>query len=80
VGSEGIAVGSDGEVQDLTMRSFGILQSRSMPQVTVRLVDGPSASPVNGSDAVFAAVAAARWLANGAPPTWPTDRSAARRR
>ena len=31
-------------------------------------------APVNGSDAVFAAVAAARWLADGLAPTWPTDR------
>jgi hypothetical protein len=31
--------------------------------------DGP---PVNGSDAVFAAVAAATWLAQGCPPDWPT--------
>ena len=30
--------------------------------------------PVNGSDAVFAAVAAARWLADGLPARWPTDR------
>jgi xanthine dehydrogenase small subunit len=80
VGSEGIAVGADGQVQDLTGRSFGILQARAMPQVTVRLVDGPAATPVNGSDAVFAAVAAARWLADGTPATWPTDRSGAGRR
>ena len=80
VRSEGIAVGPDGQVQDLTVRSFGILQSRAMPQVTVRLVDGPEGSPVNGSDAVFAAVAAARWLADGVPPTWPTDRTGAGRR
>jgi hypothetical protein len=31
--------------------------------------DGP---PVNGSDAVFAAVAAAAWLAQGLPTDWPT--------
>jgi len=29
--------------------------------------------PVNGSDAVFAAVAAAVWIARGLPPMWPTD-------
>ena len=28
--------------------------------------------PVNGSDAVFAAVAAAVWLHQGCPPDWPT--------
>ena len=37
VGSEGIAVAPDGRVQDLTVRSFGILQARAMPEVTVRL-------------------------------------------
>jgi hypothetical protein len=66
------------------MRSFGIVQARAMPQVTVRLADGPAdgpaESPVNGSDAVFAAVAAARWLADGLPAAWPTDRSGAGRR
>jgi len=80
VRSEGIAVAPDGVVQDLTVRSFGILQSRAMPVVTVHAVDDPSAPPVNGSDAVFAAVAAARWLADGLPPVWPTDRAAAGRR
>jgi hypothetical protein len=42
-----------------------------MPPVDVEIIDdgGP---PLNGSDAVFAAVAAAVWLAQGAPPEWPT--------
>ena len=35
VRSEGIAVDADGSVQDLTIRSFGILQARAMPRVTV---------------------------------------------
>ena len=78
VTSEGIAVDDQGTVQDLTVRSFGILQARAMPSVTVRLVEG-TGDPVNGSDAVFAAVAAARWLAWGLPPAWPTDRSGAGR-
>jgi len=80
VGSEGIAVAPDGMVQDLTVRSFGILQARAMPAVTVRCTDGEGATPVNGSDAVFAAVAAARWLADGLAPSWPSDRSGAGRR
>jgi len=79
VGSEGIAVDPDGQVRDLTVRSFGILQARAMPAVTVRCVDGEGSPPVNGSDAVFAAVAAARWLADGLAPSWPTDRSGAGR-
>ncbi len=77
---EGIAVGADGAVQDLTVRSFGILQARAVPPVTVRIIDEPQRPAVNGSDAVFAAVAAARWLADGLAPTWPVDRAGAGRR
>ncbi|HEY4928511.1 MAG TPA: 2Fe-2S iron-sulfur cluster-binding protein [Acidimicrobiales bacterium] len=80
VGSEGIAVSPDGQIQDLTIRSFGILQARAMPRVTVRLVEETTGPPVNGSDPVFAAVAAARWLADGLPSAWPTDRAGAGRR
>jgi hypothetical protein len=80
VRSEGIAVSPDGTVQDLTIRSFGILQARAMPAVSVRIVDEPDRAPVNGSDAVFAAVAAARWLADGLPAEWPSDRGGAGRR
>ena len=79
VRSEGIAVDADGAVQDLTVRSFGILQARAMPEVTVRVADrdGP---PVACSDAVFAAAAAAAWLATGLVPQWPVDRAGAGRR
>ena len=80
VRSEGIAVSAEGTVQDLTVRSFGILQARAVPRVTVRIIDDPEASAVNGSDAVFAAVAAARWLADGLAPSWPVDRAGAGRR
>ena len=76
--SEGIAVGDTGEVRDLTVRSFGILPARAMPEVQVTVV-GSGAPPVNGSDAVFAATAAACWIAQGLPATWPSDRSGARR-
>ncbi len=60
VRSEGIAVSPEGAVEDLTVRSFGILQARAVPAVTLRVVDDPQGPPVNASDAVFAAVAAAR--------------------
>ncbi len=70
VRSEGIAVGGSGEPDDLTIRSFGILRAVDTPpiEVTIDEVSGP---PVNGSDAVFAAVAAAAWRAAGHPDRWP---------
>jgi xanthine dehydrogenase small subunit len=71
---EGIAVDDDGRVHDLTIRSFGILRASEMPPVEVEVVSSP-APPVNGSDAVFAAVAAAEWLRQGCPQDWPTSRS-----
>jgi len=69
--SEAIAVGPDGAPEDLTIRSFGVLRARDTPPIEVHIEasDGP---PVNGSDAVFAAVAAAAWIAQGRPPEWPT--------
>ena len=62
---------SDGTVHDLTIRSFGVLRAVDTPpiRVTIEPGDGP---PVNGSDAVFAAVAAAAWLHADTPSSWPT--------
>jgi xanthine dehydrogenase small subunit len=74
VRSEGIAVDPAGAVHDLTMRSFGILRAQDMSPVAVTVRSGGEGRAVNGSDAVFAAVAAARWLADGLPPVWPTHR------
>jgi hypothetical protein len=74
VGSEGIAVDPAGDVRDLTVRSCGILQSRAMPPVSVHIDRAATGAPVNGSDAAFVAVAAARWLADGLPTEWPTAR------
>jgi len=77
VTSEGISVDADGEVHDLTMRSFGILRAVDTPPIDVTILepgdapDGPS-EPVNGSDAVFAAVAAAAWRRTGWSPRWPS--------
>ena len=70
---EGIAVDEAGDVQDLTIRSYGILPARDMPPVEVT-VRPASEWPVNGSDAVFAATAAAAWLGDGLAPAWPTRR------
>lgn len=71
VRSEGLAVDADGVIGDLTIRSFGVLRSRDMPAVEVVLHED-TADPVNGSDAVFAAVAAAVWMADGCATDWPT--------
>ncbi|MEY2472618.1 MAG: xanthine dehydrogenase small subunit [Actinomycetota bacterium] len=73
VRSEGLAVDEHGDVHDLTIRSFGILRAVDTPpiHVTITPSDGP---PVNASDSVFAAVAAAAWMADGLPQDWPTRR------
>ncbi len=74
VRSEGVAVDPEGAVRDLTVRSFGVVPARATPSVSVRVADGGERDPVNASDAVFAAAAAACWLADGLPPAWPTRR------
>ena len=79
VRSEGIAVDGEGAVHDLTIRSFGIIPARSVPSVTVTIDRDGGGEPVNGSDAVFAATAAACWLADGLTPRWPTRRTAGTR-
>jgi xanthine dehydrogenase small subunit len=71
--SEGIAVGEDGEPEDLTIRSFGILRARDTPEIDV-IIEGAGGPAVPGGDAVFAAVAAATWVAQGLPQDWPTRR------
>ena len=73
VRSEAIAVGSDGVPLDLTIRSFGILRAGEMPHVEVQIIDDDS-EPVNGSDAVFAAVLAAAWRYAGRPELLPAGR------
>ncbi len=68
--TEGMVIDPQGEVHDLTVRSFGIARASDMPQVEVEIIDS-EADPVNGSDAVFAAVAAAVWIDQGQGPKWP---------
>lgn len=53
----------DGEVFDLTIRSFGVLPARAMPPVVVELVDDDGPPRARASDAVFAATASAAWNA-----------------
>jgi aerobic-type carbon monoxide dehydrogenase small subunit (CoxS/CutS family) len=69
--SEGIAVDDAGAPQDLTVRSFGVLRAVDTPPITVD-IDDDGSEPRNGSDAVFAAVAAATWIAQGCPSSFPT--------
>jgi hypothetical protein len=71
VTSEQLTVDDDGHVLDLTIRSFGVPRATETPPIDVE-IDDASGEPVNGSDAVFAAVAAAVWTAQGLPPVWPT--------
>ncbi len=70
VRSEGLAVDHAGVPVDLTIRSFGILRASDVPPIDVR-IEPDVGTPVNGSDAVFAAVAAAAWRAAGHPARWP---------
>lgn len=74
VTSEAIAVGDDGVPEDLTIRSWGVLRARDTPPVEITVADGSGREPVAVGDAVFAAVAAAVWIAQGLPPRWPTRR------
>lgn len=77
--SEGIAVDPDGVPTDLTIRSFGVLRARDTPPVAVTIQPAaPGAGPVRVSDAVFAAVAGATWVAQGLPSRWPTRRGTRR--
>jgi xanthine dehydrogenase small subunit len=73
VRSEGIAVDADGTVHDLTIRSFGVIRAVDTPRIDVE-IEADDGEPVNGSDAVFAAVAAAAWRHAGYPPAWPIAR------
>jgi xanthine dehydrogenase small subunit len=70
VRSEGLSVDEAGEPHDLTIRSFGVLRAVDTPAIEVEVLPSTSA-PVNGSDAVFAAVAAAAWWRTGWAPAWP---------
>jgi xanthine dehydrogenase small subunit len=71
ISAEGIAVDEAGAVHDLTIRSFGILRAVDTPPIEIHAQPGPGPA-VRGSDAVFAAVAAAAWLHVGCPTDWPT--------
>jgi aerobic-type carbon monoxide dehydrogenase small subunit (CoxS/CutS family) len=73
VTSEGLSVDDGGQIQDLTIRSFGVLRATEVPPVHV-VVEPDEARPRRVSDAVFVATAAALWRHQGYPPDWPTGR------
>ncbi|MFV0526006.1 MAG: (2Fe-2S)-binding protein [Acidimicrobiales bacterium] len=70
---EALTVDVDGLVQDLTIRSFGVVRALDTPPISVTIDPAAGGRPVNGSDAVFAAVAAAAWLHHGCRPDWPIE-------
>lgn len=76
--SESLAVSADGEVHDLTIRSFGVPRAVDTPPIEVEIRPG-SGPAVNGSDAVFVAVATAIWLHQGCPAVLPSGRSSLER-
>ncbi len=61
--TEGLTVDDDGVVHDLTIRSFQVLRAKDTPPIDVTIVPEPGPPLARGSDAVFAAVAAAAWNA-----------------
>ncbi len=69
VRTESLTVDPDGEVHDLTIRSFGVLRSSEMPRVEVE-IEPSSADPVAVSDAVFAATVISAWRRAGWPDAW----------
>jgi len=71
VRSEGVAVGEDGEVHDLTIRSFGCLSASETPRIVVTIAPDER-EPLAVGTAVFSATLAAAWQAEGLVPTWPT--------
>ena len=73
VTTERLAVDESGAPLNLTIRSFGVVRPGEMIDVDVEIIDEPELEPTSGSDAVFAATAAAVWLSLGTPPAWPTD-------
>jgi hypothetical protein len=71
---EGLTVDAHGTPLDLTVRSFGVLRAVDTPTIEVH-IEPSDDEPVNGSDAVFAAVALAAWRASGFAARWPTMRT-----
>ena len=73
VTSEGLSVDDEGEIHDLTIRSFGVLRAVDVPPIRV-VIEPDEGESSRVSDAVFAATAAATWRHQGYPSDWPTGR------
>jgi xanthine dehydrogenase small subunit len=71
VTSESLSVDAEGVPHDLTMRSFGVVRAVDTPPIAVTINQAAGRPPINGSDAVFAAVLAAVWAQRGLPARWP---------
>ncbi len=84
--TEGLTVDAvTGDVLDLTIRSFGVIRAKDTPPISVTIVEDAGPPRPRGSDAVFAAVAAATWnaitVAEGArPEAFPALETRAARR
>lgn len=75
VSAECLTVSAEGTVQDLTVRSLGVLRAVDLPPVHCAVRPAaPDAVPLAVSDAVFAVTAAAVWAAHDRAPSWPTRR------
>ena len=75
VSAECLTVSAEGTVQDLTVRSLGVLRAVDLPPVRWSAHPGaPEAGPLAVSDAVFAVTAAAVWAGHDRAPSWPTRR------
>ncbi len=71
VTSEALTVDGEGRPVDLTVRSFGVARAIDTPPIEITIDSSDTSPAVNGSEAVFVAVAAATWRAAGHPPEWP---------
>jgi hypothetical protein len=84
--TEGLAVdATTGEIQNLSIRSFGIVRAKDTPPIRIEIIDDPGPPLARASDAVFAAVAAATWNAiavadSARPEAFPARETRAARR
>lgn len=80
VTSEALTTNEEGQIQDLTIRSFGIVRAGDTPPIEITLEHTSGGEARNGSDAVFAAVAAVCWLSFDCRQDWPVGVNTAEHR